>query len=206
MGSYVKTPSKLAAKKAILNVIAYDSKCFIWCILAHLFPVTSNKERVSNYSYRECAINSTGLSFPITINQLDNFEKRNESISVNVFGWSEEEGLFPLRVTEFRGRTHHVNLLLLEDKHFCLITDLGKLCFTQTKHESKKFICNYCLQHQNSEEKHLEHVLDCMQHKIQRVSFSNKDVLKFESHGKQMDMPVIVYADFESMITNGKHR
>ena len=27
-----------------------DNYCFIWCILAYLFPVNENKNRTSNYS------------------------------------------------------------------------------------------------------------------------------------------------------------
>ena len=44
--SYVKLPLR---SNAILNIQNDDKYCFIWSILAHMFPVSDNPQRVSNY-------------------------------------------------------------------------------------------------------------------------------------------------------------
>ena len=46
-GSYIKTPRRLRGKVAILNVKNFDDNlCFIYCILAFLYPATHNLQRV----------------------------------------------------------------------------------------------------------------------------------------------------------------
>ncbi|GBO13510.1 hypothetical protein AVEN_265542-1 [Araneus ventricosus] len=51
--SYIPLPSKLAAKKAVVNIKNTDQKCFIWSVLAALHPVRQNAERVSHYTSME---------------------------------------------------------------------------------------------------------------------------------------------------------
>ena len=45
--------SMKAYKKAIINIKNNDDKCFMWCVLAQLYPVAKNAERVSNYNKEE---------------------------------------------------------------------------------------------------------------------------------------------------------
>lgn len=47
--SYIETPHELSKKKAILNIQNQDEKCFLWSILAALYPVDQNPERVNKY-------------------------------------------------------------------------------------------------------------------------------------------------------------
>ncbi|GBO32083.1 hypothetical protein AVEN_95751-1 [Araneus ventricosus] len=42
--SYIPLPSKLAAKKAVINIKNTDQKCFIWSVLAALHPVGQSAE------------------------------------------------------------------------------------------------------------------------------------------------------------------
>ena len=44
--NYVNIPLRT---NAILNIQNNDKYCFIWSILAHMFPVLNNPQRVSNY-------------------------------------------------------------------------------------------------------------------------------------------------------------
>ena len=79
------------------------------------------------------------------------------NISVNVFGYESESNefgyrkdeVYPIWITEHKGRTH-VNLLLLVNyegvKHYCLIGNMSRLLNTLTKSKSSSFYCNYCLQ------------------------------------------------------------
>ena len=44
--NYVKLPLR---SNALLNIQNDDRYCFIWSILAHMFPIFNNLQRVSNY-------------------------------------------------------------------------------------------------------------------------------------------------------------
>ena len=46
--SYVKIPIR---SNAILNIQNDDKYCFIWSILAYIFPSYSNPQRISNYKH-----------------------------------------------------------------------------------------------------------------------------------------------------------
>ena len=46
--TYIRTPSRLAATKAVVNVEnKTDEKCFLWSVLAQLYPQKDHKYRVS---------------------------------------------------------------------------------------------------------------------------------------------------------------
>lgn len=43
--SYLPLPATLAKKKTIVNVMNTDQKCFMWSVLADLYPVTKNPQK-----------------------------------------------------------------------------------------------------------------------------------------------------------------
>ena len=48
----------------------------MWCHIAHLFPTTSDhKNRLSKYSNHENDVDYTGITFLVTLNQIDKIEK-----------------------------------------------------------------------------------------------------------------------------------
>ena len=40
----------------------------MWCHIAHLYPATSHKNRVSKYKMNEDKVNYEGITFPVTLN------------------------------------------------------------------------------------------------------------------------------------------
>ena len=52
--SYIELPGKNKDSKSIINIKNNDQYCFLWCILAYLYPVEDHKDRISKY-----LINST---------------------------------------------------------------------------------------------------------------------------------------------------
>ena len=110
----------------------------------------------------------------------------------------------------------HINLLLIGDDegnfHYCLITDLARLISNQlSKHNGKKFLCDGCLQFFNSKEKLCRHnEVDCDFVKIILPSedlkldkFGNNlpsNILKFDNIQNQMEVPFVVYSDFECIL------
>ena len=66
--------------------------CFKWAVLAALHkPEYSRKSNeVSLYRKYEQLYDFSGLSFPVAINKIDIFEKKND-VSINVYGLKTDE-------------------------------------------------------------------------------------------------------------------
>ena len=81
--SYVKIPIR---SNAILNIQNDDKYCFIWSILAHMFPCYRNGQRVSNYKYYFDELNIQGFDFTngFIVSDVKKFEKLN-NLSINIF-------------------------------------------------------------------------------------------------------------------------
>ena len=58
--SYTPTPVGLVKKKAIVNIQNEDMSCFLYCIIASLFPVSNHTERVNNYKKHLHKVNYEG--------------------------------------------------------------------------------------------------------------------------------------------------
>ena len=123
--SYIALPTKLADKKAIVNLKNKDNECFKWAVTRALNPIDKHAERITN-ELREQAklLNWTSLEFPTSVKHIDKFEKQNADVAVNVFGYETEgkkEYLYPLRISG-QQRAHVVNLMLISDgekNHYC---------------------------------------------------------------------------------------
>lgn len=90
--SYLPLPATLAQKKAIVNVMNTDQKCFMWSVLAALYPVSKNPQRVTKYADHTDKLDFTDIPFPVKVTDIPKFEKRN-NISINVFGYERSESL-----------------------------------------------------------------------------------------------------------------
>ena len=83
-----------------------------------LNPIGKNAERITN-ELREQAklLNWTGLEFPMSVKHIGKFEKQNDDVAVNVFGYETEgnkEYVYPLRING-QQRAHVVNLMSFSD-------------------------------------------------------------------------------------------
>jgi len=205
--SYIPTPKYIKFKHAVLNIRNVDNKCFLWCILAKLYPRGSrdHANQVFYYKKFEECLNMTGIKYPVKISDIDKFEKQN-NISVNVFGVENGKTIYPLRIT--KTITHiHVNLLLLQHgrkTHYCLIRDFDKLMLRSTKYDHKKYYCYLCLQRFTYKQKLETHLELCKNFEPQHVVMSKKKTLKFTNYKYQIKAPFVIYADFECFI-NDEH-
>jgi hypothetical protein len=132
------------------------------------------------------------------------FEKQNACISVNVFAY-EKRSVYPVYVTSFRERPKHINLLLLSDErsfttHYTLITSMSRLLSERTHHNGSCYYCDYCLHGFKRKDLLNVHIEDCRRHGIQKTILPNSSTkwLKFTSVEKQLQVPVVIYCDFES--------
>ncbi|XP_071150628.1 uncharacterized protein [Mytilus edulis] len=66
-----------------------DNKCFLWSILASLFPANKDKQRVTKYKEYENEINMKGIEYPVSIKDIPKVEKQN-NLSINVFALEDQ--------------------------------------------------------------------------------------------------------------------
>ena len=206
-GSYLELPTELKhPNKGLINLQNKDNCCFVWCHVRHLHPQEKNPQRIKksdNAFIKDKIVNYDGIEFPVTIKDYNKIEKMN-SIKINVFCY-EENQIFPLYISKEKFEDH-MELLLITDgknKHYVLIKDFNKLMYNQTKHESRKHFCMYCLQCFSSERVLNNHKENCIQlNGTQAVKMPTKDnsILKFNNYHKQQPTPFVIYADIEALL------
>ena len=219
--SYIPTPQKLAVKKAIVNLKNDDEECFKWCVTRALNPVESHPERITEDLRRQSIkYDWSGLSFPVTFDQIEKFERRNPGIAVHVFGYENEE-VFPLRKPKVVGIA--VDLLFLTQRvnpqeqavvreetleftvprktHYCWIKNLNRLLGGQvTKHEKHVVFCRNCLNH-FPEDRLKIHEESCLSSEAVKIEMPGKGaVMKFKNYHRKMQHPFVIYADFEARL------
>ena len=205
--SYIELTKELKhPNKGLINLQNKDNCCFAWCHVRHLNPQEKNPQRIKksdNAFIKDKIVNYDGIEFPVTIKDYNKIEKMN-SININVFCY-EENQIFPLYISKEKFEDH-MELLLITDgknKHYVLIKDFNKLMYNQTKHESRKHFCMYCLQCFSSERVLNNHKENCIQlNGTQAVKMPTKDnsILKFNNYHKQQPVPFVLYADFEALL------
>ena len=186
----------------ILNIRSTDQFCFLWCVLAYLFPAKKNPERVSNYTPYRDQMECGDMQFPPSFKDISRFERWN-NLAICIFGY--EDGFYPLRISELH-TDRRVNLLLIENdkglKHFCLIRDINRAFNTYSKHHGKKYWCMYCLTPFGRQDLLESHAFYCKPHGPQRVEYPSEDdkILKFKNYYKQQRLPLVFYCDIESIL------
>ncbi|GFX30017.1 uncharacterized protein TNCV_2617281 [Trichonephila clavipes] len=98
--SFIEVPKQIAETKALINVISKKgSQCFMWSILAALYPNTSNPNKTSSYVPHLNKLNFDGISFPTPLNEVKNFSKMND-IGINIYSFEEDFKIFPLLISD----------------------------------------------------------------------------------------------------------
>ena len=91
--TYIPLPKELADKKAIINMKNKDNKCFLWCVLRALNLKDNHPERVDKELIgKENTFNMEGIEYPVSLKDLNKFEKQNTSISITVLGYEGTRG------------------------------------------------------------------------------------------------------------------
>lgn len=198
---FIDLPRRIKLKRACVNIQNSDNFCFLWCIMAALFPAQNNSHRTSSYPHFDTVLNTKNMTFPAGFRDVKIFEKNNDNISINIYGLSDKSDVLgPLYKSIYKGRQHRINLLFLESgaqTHYCLIKDLSRLVRSQiTKHGGRIFFCDDCLLFFSNDKKRNEHVCSGV-----KTSLPDKGTLiQFKHFERMHDMPFVIYADFESML------
>jgi hypothetical protein len=200
-GTFIKLPSKIQNRKCCLNIRNKDEHCFLWSVIAALYPASSNVCKPSSYPHYSTVLKTAGMTFPPSCKDVQLFEDSND-ISINIYGLSKDNVVTgPLYLTKHR-KTRHVNLLYFEREnkgHYCLIKNLIQLVRRQfSKYKGKTYMCEACLQFFTSENKHTSH--NCSQ--VCTVLPEKNSTLLFKHFDRKQKTNFIIYADFESLLLN----
>ena len=117
------------SKKGLINLKNSDDKCLFWCLVRHKNPRRIHPERITQSDRKFAKDLDLDISFPVTIKQIPQIERQNK-ININVFGYDERDGIFPIRNSTEK-YDDYMDLLYLEGKegktHYVLIKDSIRL-------------------------------------------------------------------------------
>jgi hypothetical protein len=221
--SYIPLPACIERKKATINVQNTDEKCFKYSILAKRVNPIHAERITSNYSEVENIYDFSGLTFPVSLKDVEQFEKKNLGVSINVYGLKrgkllyknngkfkqkfEQTIVYPKKVCEEELEDHH-DLLLIGDgmgkKHYYRIINLSKLIGSQILNGHAMCLCKRCLKSYsglNAQHRLKLHKIKCNKNKlITPILPTTKSIMKFENWNRTQKHPFAIYADFESIL------
>ena len=210
--SYIDLPSELKNKKAIINMKNGDNKCFLWCVLRALNPTNNPPERIDNdLKSKEDTLNMEGISYPVSLKDINRFEKQNPDISISVLGYGGKDKVYPLQISEYTKvkrkdeRKHNITLLLIKNEdnsHYCYVKNISALLTSQiNSRKSKFYYCLNCLNGFDNTDKLDKHKEYCSENKCIKINMPPPDTfIKFKNFLHAERAPFVVYADFESML------
>ena len=211
--SYIDLPKELKNKNAIINMKNEDNnKCFLWCVLRALNPKDTHPERIDkDLKSKENTLNMEGIAYPVSLKDINRFEKQNLDISISVLGYSKDEKIYPLRISKFTKvkkedeRKHNMVLLLIKDgdnSHYCYVKNESALLSSQVNnHGHKRYFCLNCLNGYDEKEKLNKHKEYCSEEESIKINMPPPDTyIKFKNYLYSERAPFAIYADFESIL------
>ena len=206
--SYIDLPDELKNKKSIINMQNKDNnKCFLWCVLRALNPKNKDAGRIDgDLKSKENTLNMEGIAYPVSLKDINRFEKQNPDISISVLGYSKDERIYPLRISKKeKERKHNIVLLLIKDgdnSHYCYVKNLSALLSSQVNnHKSKLYFCLNCLNGFDTPEKLENHKEYCGGEESVKINMPPPNTfIKFKNFLYSERAPFAIYADFESLL------
>lgn len=190
--SYIDLPLKIKLQNSCINVKNNDQQCFKWALLSGLHINCNIRNRRSVDSYMndcECMrqFDFENISYPMELKKIQQFEKKN-NISINVFGYKNNQIIGPLHHTNNR-KSSHFNLLCFEDDsspsnyHYCYIKNISALVSKQiSNHNGQKFLCDGCLCYFYDRQQLISHQKEDCTHVITKMPSKN-DTVHFKQWG-----------------------
>ena len=123
---------------------------FFWCVLRALNPRKRDQERLdTELRWKENTLNMKGIEYPVSLKDLNKFEKQNPTIYPSRYSDTKEKSVYPLRNSDCSDRDHNIILLLKEEdgvEHYCLVNSLSRLLASQAPNNNgKHYFCLRCL-------------------------------------------------------------
>eukprot|EP00116_Pleurobrachia_bachei_P000927 sb/3461189/ len=203
---FVRLPKKLRDMKSLLNIRSNDNRCFLYCLLAHMFPVKTHAERYTKYLQHVDKVTMGDVQFPVKLKDIPKIEQLN-NLSISVFQWcrgdSDKGGTdFVIPLKRGSGKGIQIDLLYIEyehTSHYILIKDFNKFMRHRTKHHNKMFYCRKCLHGFVAQDKQEQHTVFCMQGINQIPVMPKPGFIEFDAEHKQDKKLFRIYYDFECL-------
>ena len=205
--SYIELPDAIKAKKACVNVMNKDNRCFEYAVLCalHYEEIKKNHSRISKFENYAGELNFDGIDFPVSYKHYDKFENQNE-IKLNVFVLLESE-IEPLYISRMAFEKE-VDLLLISDEenlnqHYVCIRKFNTLFHDINKNSNAKYFCKNCLQHFHQKELVQKHIDQgkCFTHEPAKINLPKAEnglnYIRFKNVAHQLESPLVIYCDFE---------
>ena len=224
--SYLPLPKEILNKKCCINIKNEDEKCFMYCILYHIFKneIVKDADRITKYNkYVDTDIYKKlqTIKYPVALKDIEKIENIID-YGINVYDCEKRV----LRITKknYSNDDKYINLLVIGDhiknvnvNHYVYIKKLDVFVMSNKLNKDgihttdKRFICNRCLHGFSTKErleKHLNNGCDMfdpirteMPHKTKTDDGDYEDpVIAFKDYHKKIKAPVAIYADFETFI------
>ena len=110
-----KLPHIYRHKRSLISFNCKNDKCFYYCILAKLYPVSKNRYRVSNYNSFLSKLKTVGFKLPINIGQIPRFERLN-NIRINIYKLHNNKP-YPVHIGETKAKKS-ANILLHKNHYY----------------------------------------------------------------------------------------
>jgi len=199
-----------------------DSYCFLYCIAYFLLfgmlinkklPVKLyNKDRLKMKSTIEKRFDVTGINFPMGIEDIKRFAKKNEHLNLryNILIRTKDDQIFPLEYGIGNGK-NFVNLLLCHTNdgggHYMFIKNIDnflKRVYNSGKKRSyqRAFFCANCFNSFSNKELRNNHEKICSLNKarIEEVPEKGDNIIKFKNFERTHRLDYIAYVDFECVL------
>ena len=202
--TWISLPKELANKNAIINMKNKDNKCFLWCVLRALNPKDKDPQRITDLINKKDTLKMEGIEYPMSLKDMNKFEKQNPTISITVFGY-EGKNVYPLRNSDNTDRENNIILMLIEVggvKHYCLVKSINLLLSSQTTNgKRKQHFCLRCLNPFWRKEALSRHQEYCGDYEAVKIKLPKKGtMLKFKNYHRLEKVPFTVFFDFECRI------
>ena len=137
--SFIELPKELKnSKKGLINLHNRDNKCFMWCHVRHLNPVSNNASRIKKVDKKIAStLDYGGVEFPVKVKDVGVIEDKNK-ICIKVFSY-EDKIVCPVYVSQ--KKYDCMNLLMIHEdnkSHYVYVKDFNRLMFNVNKHKEKK--------------------------------------------------------------------
>ena len=197
----VDIPSKIKKMRSVLNVTSSDDKCFLYCLLAKLYPTIGRTNTLINYSEHVTKISMGNVEFPVKIKDIKKIEKLN-SLPIFVYEWNDDENC-AIPIKHGIGVGIEIDLLFISNRdkgHYLLIKDFNSFMRYRTKYHHSMFYCKRCLHGFVKSNSLRDHNERCKQGESQVVVMPEPGVLEFKAYHKKERKNFVIYFDFESLV------
>lgn len=192
-------PYQIVKKKAVLCIQSPSQTCFKYAVLASIYRNQWNPTRYSSYKKYKKFPNFDGIEYPVRINKIAEFEKKN-NLSINVYAF--DKYVYPLLVSKntVKNPQHEIDLLYYK-QHFYCIRSLSRLIshYAGSQHHQAHHVCRKCLLSYKSKSDLDTHRRCCtLDGQVLQLP-PEGTTKKFSNPSAQYRSDFVIYYDFECL-------